>query len=240
MHQILRGIRIYKSVVGAITLIIGAPMILLFLVGEVVRELSVQRRFRREFGETWKAEYEKQLGSLAAAQQRVVFVSLALLAIIVISIWLYRIIRNRGRGSASARQPIRKKRESRVEKHVRLKRNALLGNYFGWAGIFAGMALTIFRWGIFETHSSEVGLGVIVFVLGYALVIFGCGCWARAKGWEEAIVMIGLLPLAILLVPYVRLIFVAAPMLLPIGMILMPMILVAVMFTLPDRSGFSR
>jgi len=120
------------------------------------------------------------------------------------------------------------------------RRNALLGIYFGLPGIFLGALFVIFRWGIFSDHANEVVLGMFVFLAGYAGIIAGCGYWLKAKEWNEAVVIIGLLPLGILFIPFVRLLLFAEPLLLPVGMFMMSLILIVVVFALPDKSGVGR
>ena len=46
--------------------------------------------------------------------------------------------------------------------------------------------------------------------------------------------------LAVLFIPFVRLIFVAAPALLAVAMVMMPLILIVVVLVLPDKSGFGK
>lgn len=119
------------------------------------------------------------------------------------------------------------------------RRNALLGNLAGLLGIFGGALLTLFPVLTVDPNTTVV-IGIFVFLAGYAGVITGCWWWAKAKSWNDAVVFIGLLPLAILLVPWVRLIYLAIPMLLPMAMIMMPLILLVVMFVLPDKSGIQK
>jgi hypothetical protein len=127
-----------------------------------------------------------------------------------------------------------------MERIVIYRRNALLGIYFGLPGIFLGALLVIFRWGIFLDHANEIILGMFVFLAGYVGIIAGCAYWLKAKGWNEALVVIGLMPLGVFFVPFVRLIFFASPMLLPIGLFMMSLILIVVVLTLPDKSGVGR
>lgn len=128
---------------------------------------------------------------------------------------------------------------SRLERIVICRRNAVIGIFFGLGGIAAGVALVLFRFGIFHHHSDEVVLGIFVFVAGYAGVITGCWWWLKAKQWIDAIVFIGLMPLGVLFVPYVRLLYLSIPALLPTGMVFMPIVLIVVVFALPDRSGWA-
>jgi hypothetical protein len=83
-------------------------------------------------------------------------------------------------------------------------------------------------------------LGVFIFLGGYGSVIIGCSYWLKAKQWPEAIVFIGLLPLAIPFIPFVRLILLAAPRIIPVAMVMMPLILIVVVCLLPDKSGVSK
>jgi hypothetical protein len=110
---------------------------------------------------------------------------------------------------------------------------------FGLPAIILGAFLAVFRLGLFSDHANEVVLGIFVFLAGYGGIISGCGFWLKAKEWNEGIVFIGLMPLAICFIPFVRLIFVAVPVLLPVTMFMMPLILIVVILTLPDRSGIS-
>lgn len=57
------------------------------------------------------------------------------------------------------------------------------------------------------------------------------------RGWNDAIVFIGLVPVCIFLIPFVRSIFVVAPLLLPAWMIMMPLVLIVALLVLPDKSG---
>jgi len=128
---------------------------------------------------------------------------------------------------------------STLERIVSYRRNALVGNFFGLIGIAAGLALVLFRLGIFRRHSNEVVLGILIFFAEYAGVITGCWWWLKAKNWIDAIVFIGLMPFGVFFIPYVRLIYLRIPMLLPIGMVFMPFVLLVVVFVLPDKSGWA-
>lgn len=143
-----------------------------------------------------------------------------------------------------SREPMRNRSRKRgrqvsmTERIVICRRNALVGNFFGLCGIAAGVFLVLFRTGLFHSHSDEVLLGMFVFLAGYVGVITGCWWWLKAKDWIDAIVFIGLMPLGVLFVPWVRLIFLAVPNLLPISMVFMPLVLLVVVFVLPDKSSW--
>jgi hypothetical protein len=108
--------------------------------------------------------------------------------------------------------------------------------YFGLLAIFAGGALVMFDWGIFLDHSNESTLGIFVLVVGYACVMSGCRWWAKAKDWNEAIVFIGVMPIVGLFIPIVRGLLLP---LFPFVMVMMLVILIVVLWTLPDKSGVS-
>jgi hypothetical protein len=215
---------------------------LLGFAGFIRSELKTEARFRNRYGADWQVEYEKVHGSLAAAHARIGLSAVGIVSVSGLVAWLYRILRP---GNYSRRRSRQKTSEyvrpaaAHLERTVRYRRNAILGNYFGGAGILLGVFLVIFRVGIFSDHSDEVVLGMFVFLAGYGAVIAGCGYWLRAKQWNEAIAFIGLMPLAIPMIPFVRLVLVAAPAILPVSMTMMPLILIVVVFALPDKSGAS-
>ena len=144
------------------------------------------------------------------------------------------------RKKATAGPRSRRYSDSPISRIVRYRRNALIGNAFGLFGILMGISLVLIPIGYTEDPETETVVGMFVFLFGYSGVITGCWWWAKAKGWPDGIVFIGLLPLAILFVPWVRLIFVAAPLLLPTSMVMMPLILLVIMFVLPDKSGVTK
>ena len=208
----------------------------------ICSEISTENEFRRRFGAEWQTQYENVHGSLAEARTKSAISGVGLIAITSVSGWLWRILRRSWRSQPTdhSRNEYRKPRHSALERTIICRRNALLGIYFGLPGIFVGALLVIFRWGFFRDHSNEAVLGMFVFLAGYVGIITGCGYWLKAKQWNEAIAVIGLLPLVILFIPYVRLILIVAPTLLPVGMFMMPLILIVVVLALPDKSGVGR
>ena len=206
---------------------------------ELVREAG----YRRRFGEGWQSDYENDFGSLGALRVKMVVAAVGIVVLISLGVWLCRILQPNKDGR---RKTGRKRRShgyghaSNLERIMRYRRNALVGVYFGVAGILGGVFLVVFRVGIFADHSNELVLGIVVFCCGYCGVLAGCTSWLKAKAWSEAIVVIALMPLGVLLIPFVRLVFVASPLLLPATMVMMPLILVVVVWALPDQSGISR
>jgi len=134
----------------------------------------------------------------------------------------------------------KRSRESSVARIVRFRRNAFLGNLIGLIGILIALSLVFFPTGLAVDPGNETALAVFIFAVGYCGVLTGCWWWAKAKAWTEGIVGIGLLPLVILFIPWVRLIYVEMPGLLPAAMVMMPLILLVIMFVLPDKSGIQK
>lgn len=120
---------------------------------------------------------------------------------------------------------------------VRYRRNALVWNIFGLFFVLAGISTTLFPVGIFADFENESLCGFVVFVCGYAGVINGCKWWLKVKGWPDGVVFIGLMPLAICFIPYVGEVILIEPLLLPLSMFLMTLILLVIIFVLPDKSG---
>jgi hypothetical protein len=225
------------QMLGGIGLLVFAGLVV--CIWCICSEVSTENDFRRRYGAEWRMEYEKTYGSLAEARAKSVASGVGLLAISGVTTWLWRILRRGGRAEANHGRHHRR-RKSHLEQIMIYRRNALMGVYFGLPGIFLGALLVIFRCGVFLDHANEIVLGMFVFLGGYAAIIAGCAYWLKAKKWSEALVVIGLMPLAILFIPFVRLILIAEPALLPVGMFMMSLILIVVVFALPDKSGVGR
>ncbi len=208
----------------------------------ICSEVSLERQFRRSYGAEWQVEYEKAHGSLAEARGKAAASGVGVVAITGLSAWLWRILRpnqHSARNNRRRREP-RSRGQSHLERTITYRRKALVGIYFGVPGIFLAAFMVIFRCGIFRDHSNEVALGLFVFFVGYAGIITGSAYWLKAKQWNEAIVSIGLMPLVLLFVPFVRILILANFELIPVGMFMMSLILIVVVFALPDRSGIGR
>jgi hypothetical protein len=144
-------------------------------------------------------------------------------------------IRNRAEARPTNRPP-----ENSIARMVRYRRNALLGNVFGLFFVLTGISIIYFPLGLCEDFEDETLLGFLIFVCGYVGVLWGCRWWLKARGWPEALIFIGLMPLVICLIPFVREVFFVAPDLLPLSLLMMTLILLVVIVTLPNRSKMSR
>lgn len=158
---------------------------------------------------------------------------LAMLPLIVALALPDKVPSNHGTKSLFGRS--RRQRPSRVERHVRYRRNAILALYFGYAILLTGVLLSGFHVGIFN-ESAEQGVGLLLLLAGYAAVIYGCHWWLKAKGWPDAVLIIGLVPALSPLIPFLRRLVVRQPILLWGGMVFMSLLLTIVIFTLPNRS----
>jgi hypothetical protein len=233
-RRLLRSIR--KLLGPGLLVLAGLTACLIFPYLELSREFA----YRDLYGGAWKGEYEDHLGSLTDARIRTILIDLGIIVILSILTVLVMYLRRKPYESRGREKPRRPMQGSTIEKIVRCHRNALLGIYLGAGGIMAGTLLAVFQWGIFANRAHEVILGIVLFLFGYSGVIGGCWWWLRAKARTEAVVFIAFMPLAVFLVPYVRLIFLAMPAIVMLTTALIPLVLVAVVFALPDKSGMNR
>jgi hypothetical protein len=224
-----------------INLLLGLGIIILgglgFCVFFVYQEISRENLYRHQFGSIWPEEYEKVFGLLTEARGKIILCVIGMIAITSITIWLGRLLTTKHSNQTQRRrhhhhQP----HESSVARNVRYRRNMILSFYFGFPGILLSILLVIFRWGIFNDHENEATLGLFLFVGSYIALVSGCWWWLKAKGWTEAIVF---MPLALMFVPFVRVLFIISGFL-PITMVMAPLTLIVVVFALPDRSGVGR
>jgi Na+/melibiose symporter-like transporter len=206
-----------------------------FAINTVVTEL----KYRNRFGPDWQGQFEDDIGPVAEQRLKGAACLIGAVAIAWILIWLYRAVRRPHAQGRPRRHKNRDRLASPVERIVRHRRKALVCVYFGIIGIAAALVLSLFRVGFFEDHANEVVLGIFIFAGAFCSVIAGCSAWLKAKGWNEAIAFIGVMPLAVLFVPFVRIIVLASGIL-PVAMVMMPIILVVVVLVLPDKSGLSR
>lgn len=127
--------------------------------------------------------------------------------------------------------------ESAIGRLVRYRRNALLGNVFGVFFVLTGIATMYLPIGLFEDFETEALFGFVIFIGGYIGVLWGCRWWLKAKGLQEALIFIGLLPLTLCFIPVVWQVFLVEPDFLPLSMFFMTLTLLVVVATLPNRSG---
>lgn len=143
------------------------------------------------------------------------------------------------RSGSSDQQRRRGEPESLIARVVRYRRNAFVANIFGATGILIALAIFFLPLGLFEQRDNARVVALLTFLPSYAAVIYGCYWWVRAKHWHEGVVFIGLMPFAPVVVPFVRLIYFKTA-LFPLGMVIMPLILIGVVAVLPDKSGMPR
>jgi hypothetical protein len=129
--------------------------------------------------------------------------------------------------------------ESKIARIVRYRRNALVANGLGVAGVLLALIFVFIPIGLFHSSDNAKVAGIFVFIPSYAAIIYGCWWWVRAKNWPDAVVFIGLCPLAPLAIPYVRILYLMAGVL-PLMMVIMPLLLIGVVAALPDKSGMPK
>jgi hypothetical protein len=215
----------------------------LLCIAAIIGELSREARVRNEVGPGWEAEYEAHHGPLSRAHTMVAMASVGTVAIPALTLWLYRSIRpkqNSGRSRERSETGIRHWFRSQFGGFRYYRRNGTVAIALGVLGILASVFLAVFRAGIFEHHSDEVVLSIAVFIPSYICVLAGCSWWLKAKEWNDAVIFIGMMPLAIVFIPFVRLLFLAEPMLRVVAMVMMPLILVVIVLVLPDKGRSSR
>jgi hypothetical protein len=226
---------LYAIVALGLTVIGSTFAFAVFAFNTVVTEIT----YRHRFGAGWQAEFENDIGPIPEQRLKGAACFVGAVAIACIAIWLYRTLRRPHGQNRPRRHKQRDRVESSAERIMRYRRKALFGVVSGVIGIAAALVLSLFRWGIFQDHANELVLGIFIFAGSFCAVIAGCSAWLKAKGWNEAIAFIGVMPLATLFVPFVRIIVLASGIL-PVAMVMMPIILVVVVLVLPDKSGVPR
>jgi hypothetical protein len=229
----MRGYAVYSFLKVALGLGLIAIAGLAFFVGFIWNEISREVGYYHHYGDAWKTEYESVYGSLGTARGKIGVCLFGIAVIIALVVWICKLSVP---GNLSATKKPRRRFGSNIERIVHHRRNALIGVVAGIIGILIAVVCVLFGTGLFAERDNEVVFALFLFVVGYVGVICGCYWWTKAKAWNDGLVVIGLLPLIILFIPYVRLIFVAAPLLLPVSMVLMPVILIVIVSLLPDKS----
>ena len=232
-YGFFRSIRFLIGV-GCLALIVGLLYVGLFFgfFGEIFSELA----FKHQYGAEWMVHYEEARGSLSKAHTDLGVEAFGIIGMTASGIMLVRGLKNSGRETPKTHKPD----ESRIERRVRYKRNALLGVYFGVPGILVSVLLVFYRMGIFVDHSNEVILAIFIFIGSYCAVVSGCYWWLKLKKWTEAVLIIAFMPLIVFFIPFVRLLVFKVIGLLIAAMVMMPLILVVVVAALPDKSGHGR
>ena len=243
IHNVMTGYGFFRALRGisflALLALAGFGISVAAFVGEASREIS----FRKQYGAEWQAQYEKDIGPLSKAHERLAAAGLGMVAIPGLTFWIIKLLTAKSYNTGGRKKsPAR--RISNTERVMRARSRAVLFSYLGALGIAVGMLLVVVRWGIFADHADESTLGIIIFGAGYCSVMAGCWRWLQAKHWSEALIVIGLWPLPIAFIPFVRIIFaqilLSSPVLLLLLMLLTPAVLLVVVATLPDKSGVNR
>jgi hypothetical protein len=141
----------------------------------------------------------------------------------------------------SSRRRKRQRDESPVARVIRCRRNALIFNVLGIAGILLAVLIACVPLGLFEQRDNAMVAGILIFIPAYGSTLYGCWFWTKAKNWPDAVLFIGLLPLVPMFIPFVRILyFHFLFQILPILMIFAPIIMISVIAVLPDKSGLPK
>ena len=100
-------------------------------------------------------------------------------------------------------------------------------------GLAIGLAL--WRGKLFEHEESQFVAAILVFMAGYVSMLRGCWWLVHVKGWDNALVFISVLPLAVFFIPGKRSLLSLDPSNLPMAMALAPVILLLITLVLPTR-----
>src|SRR5882672_691628 len=136
------------GVFSALRFILGLGLIALagltVFVGIIYSEVSKLASFRQRYGADWEGEYEKYVGTVAAAHTRITLSVFGIVVILGLMIWIYKLVRtNPGQAKPGAKHH-RKRAVSTAERTARYKRKALVLVYFGLAGIVTAVVLVVF------------------------------------------------------------------------------------------------
>jgi hypothetical protein len=160
--------------------------------------------------------------------------------IVWLILWLILPDKNSDSYRSSRRQKLRRD-ESPIARVIRFRRNALIFNSIGIIGIVLAVFVGLVPFGLFEEQDNAQALAVLMFIPAYCSVLYGCWFWVKAKNWHEAVIFIGLMPLAPMFIRFVRILYFHFLLqLLPILMIFAPIILISVIAALPDKSGIPK
>ncbi len=226
-------------------LVLGITFVALivFFAIRTVTGIANEVSYRHQYGGDWQQHFEQRFGPAEKFRTGTIAAGIGTIAMPSLGYWLYTGLRNnpsRGRGKKKVRQ----RHMSQTERVMQARSKALLWNYLGALGFVVGILLVLFRWHIFADHANESILGMILCTAGYCSIMSGCWWWLRAKDWSEALIVIGLWPLPIAFIPFVRIIFahilLTSPVLMLLLLVLTPAVLVVVIATLPDKSGVNR
>lgn len=223
-----------------ISLVLG--MVFVFFVVRTISGISNEVSYRHKYGADWQQPFEQRFGSAEKFRTGTVAAGVGVIAMPSLGFWIYTLLRNNPRRSGKKKP--RERHMSNTERVMQARSKALFWNYLGALGFVIGILLVLFRWGIFHDRQNEIILAMFAFAVGYCSIMGGCWWWLRAKVWSEALILIGVWPLPIAFIPFVRIIFVhillTSPILLLMLLVLTPAILVVVIATLPDKSGVNR
>jgi hypothetical protein len=116
------------------------------------------------------------------------------------------------------------------------RKNSFVAVPLGIIGVALGVAVILVKTHMFPDRDTQTMVGMVIYAFGYAGVFAGCWYWLRAKNWSDVIMLVGMLPFSLLFIPTVHAQVLGSIGILVTGLIMLPVILIAVVFVLPDNS----
>ena len=116
------------------------------------------------------------------------------------------------------------------------RKNSLVTVPLGIVGVAIGVAVILVKTRMFPDRDTQTMVGMVIYAFGYAGVFAGCWYWLRAKNWSDVIMLVGILPFGLLFIPTVHTQVTGSIGIMVTGLVMLPVILIAVVFVLPDNS----
>jgi len=202
----------------------------------IYRKIATLLRFQRDYGENWRTEFQRTFGPVSQSYIRIGVLAVGLVACIGLAFWILKLLKTDPASllGSTKRHFLRHQRyASTPQDGAAFRRKGLVKICFGLPATLAPAFLEFLKPWLFKDGSNEMLLDLFLIIAGYTLVISGCSWSLRAKGWDNAILLIGFVPLVVSFIPFVDLIFEYVLFM----WVLTPLVLVTVVFILPDRSG---
>lgn len=245
IFRFYRATRITLGLLSAVGIVIFGIAVCCWRIHD---QFATEHYYQIRFAADWQTQFEHDYGSLTKARTKVGIATFGVITITAVLVWLCRVLNPQHPGDYQEGPPRSYRRESLTDRIARFRRNTIVYSAVGFAFVISAAALALFPSPLFVDRDDAITVAILVFVIGYALVIVGGWNWAKAKAWNEMIVIVGLLPVVALLlitcIPWLRIIVLADlmlfPAVLPVSMILMSVVMVVAVALLPDRSGLPK
>lgn len=222
--------------------ILGMLLLIGFAAGIafVCREISREVACRSAWGQNWEAKYQESYGSLSNARVKAGICLVGVVAVVLLAVNLVHKLNHR-RSRLHRRRELDNEKEmpSTHDRITRLRRKGFWSLCLGFAGLVGSLCFVLLLRPILDELSLNLSIAGLLFFGGYIAIIAGSMWLLEARGWNSNIASIGILPMAPIFVPFVRIGFIHLVLtnpLIPVAMAIMfALLLVVVVFTLKDR-----